>query len=506
MKESTESKGYCTHYHYSNLTLCVYSGSRSRRSSVTAPTGSGTDDSGNTKKMKVATGGGASGTAEKKTHKSPEKRTSSTSSHTAAAVATVAETINVSGTVIKEEKMDVVQSSTSSDTPTIPPSATITTTTTTITTHSSPIATQTTPRSASKKRNLENLTLNVSASGSTDIIFLHDESPLPCPMTVPKEEQLRESIAASGGRLSRTLLHPLSPDMHIIVQQPNIAAITAGNERDSLSSTSTTGNTNPIDVKVATDKPPEKLQDSTALSKSNSLAITTGTPQSKSKIEGNEKTDSVPLAIKQELLQIAAPTGPKTVAEALSSTLRLKLSPPVSKHFSLPTTLPVNPVTETQVSRASSKMTSSATDKTTIIPPSITATSTTTVSSSINLPTYPVPSSYTPLTNPPPPPSPSTATTVVSSILSDPRLSSGAFRPAKNSSQQQQQQTTLPQVHTTGDKNKPQVTKIKTKLEVGEEEKKKMSEERSQTLKQKEQVGLLSLLMSRSIGSGYIQM
>ena len=197
--------------------LCFgYTGSRSKSSSNAATP----EDQ--PKRQKLASAGstrddktGTTGPEKTQASRLPERRSSSLGeAHETSASPSLSSTK-------RDEKMDTTPSSSEklpiSSTPTPTPTSS----------SSSSASAQNSARV--KRRSLESLPLGGAGSSSSGDIVLHDESPLPCPMTVPKEEKLLESIATSGGRLSRALSQPLSPDMHIIVQQPNIAAITGNN-------------------------------------------------------------------------------------------------------------------------------------------------------------------------------------------------------------------------------------------------------------------------------------
>ena len=290
-KEGTDSKGWsnpvaqwCT-----DVWVRMFEGSRVRRSSVPTPTGSVAEGD-NPRRQKSSVG--TLPADKKSSHKSPEKRSSQSTP----------EGSSISPAV-KEEKPSVVPSDV---------------------THSTP--TPTTPsaqRGSSKRRNLENLPL---VSGSSTEIVTPEESPLPYPMTVPKEEQLRETIAASGGRLSRSLVLPLSPDMHVIVQQPNIAALS--------------GLTTPPEVDSgAPDVKTQKLPQA-------GLPAPTPAPPAEAPQPVIKSVDSLPalVVVKQEVKQEPPPSlsvpvsRPKTVAEALSSAggLTVHPTPPHTQHSSLP--------------------------------------------------------------------------------------------------------------------------------------------------------------------------
>jgi hypothetical protein len=291
-------------------------GPRSRKSSTAA----GTAEGEHPKRQKS---GGAERSREKTTsHKSPDKRSSQSGSevHNASLLPPV-----------KEDKAAVVPASLPENvplasTPALTPSPSSSTT--------PGLLTPATQRSSSKKRNLESLPLLVSASGSGGggDLSIQEESPLPCPMTVPKEEQLRESIAASGGQLSRSLVLPLSPDMHVIVQQPNIAALSAG-----ALSTSESGGVGeggpPVHAPETKDGhqilPPQIAVDSSVSAAAGVESVPQRPPPRGS---GGPSTEPAKFAVKQEPVSevpppLGSPVLPKTVAEALSLAATLPVHP-----------------------------------------------------------------------------------------------------------------------------------------------------------------------------------
>ncbi|CAI8014015.1 Bromodomain-containing protein 8 [Geodia barretti] len=291
-------------------------GSRSRKSSTAAGSASAADGE-HPKRQKS---GGAERSREKTTsHKSPDKRSSQSGS----------EAHNTSLLPpVKEDKGAVVPASLLENvplvsTPALTPSPSSSTT--------PGMLTPATQRSSSKKRNLESLPLLVSTSGSGGggDLSIQEESPLLCPMTVPKEEQLRESIAASGGQLSRSLVLPLSPDMHVIVQQPNIAALSAGALPTSEPGGVREGGL-PVHAPETKDwhqfLPPQIAVDS-SVSPAAGVESVPQRPQ-----PPGHSTEPAMVAVKQEPVSevpppLRSPIRPQTVAEALSSAATLPVHP-----------------------------------------------------------------------------------------------------------------------------------------------------------------------------------
>ena len=384
---------------------------------MATPTGSATDGD-HHRRQKT---GGTS--ADKKTsHKSPEKRSSQSAPEPSS-----------NSPAVKEEKVVVVPSPLPESLAGTSPS------------HSTPGSTPSSlQRSSLKRKNLETLQLVASPSttgvGGGDIVT-HDESPLPYPMTVPKEEQLRETIVASGGRLSRSLVLPLSPDMHVIVQQPNIAAISAGSPltppTDPVETTPTGGGVVP-EVK----EPSQTLPQPSPLPIPLVTMPTVSLPSTQliqSSPEGSLPGPALVMPPKQEVSPevVPATARPKTVAEALSSATLLAVPPPA----------PVA-VTGQQLPlpRAPRPALPSATQTLVLSPTSLQRPPLSITSSRPQLVASTPPPSMEPVVPSPPPLSPSKQALVptslithppsplssapmkvVSSVLSDPRLSS---RPA----------------------------------------------------------------------------
>lgn len=426
--------------------MCV--GSRSRKSSAgpspekrhksSAASGSVRDDKSR-----------ATGLEKSHTNKSPDKRQSL--SQTPGSSSTTASPLHG----IKEEKMEVTPPllEKPQDPPLVP--------TPVSTSPSTPSA----ARPAVKKRTLESLPLS---SGVESFVAVHDESPLPCPMTVPKEEKLQESIAASGGP---SLMLPLSPDMHIIVQQPNIAAITASAAPIVTTAQEIGVRGNPTNVPPpmlrkpqpqAIPQPPlpaPQLPATKAVTLTETTASTVSADvklaQQRENRDKDEKEDSkpttkLPVFEKQEL-----PTAPSVLDQPMTAADTPSVTVPTSN-----STLPPPPIpshTQTHSTQLLSTTASSAAvqpqpDSVTLQTSSSTAPplpSPSPTKVAVLLPT-PTTSTQPPPSSSPSPstqshshfttPSPSTlpslpphlhssAMTVVSSVLSDPRLSSGIVRP-----------------------------------------------------------------------------
>lgn len=341
------------------------------------------------------------------------------------------------------EKMETSPSETP---PVLPP---------TPTPHSVPTPTSAT-KSHSKKKSVENLSLGGEAAA-----VAHEESPLPFPMTVPKEEQLHVSMVAGG--LSHALSQPLSPDMHIIVQQPNIAAMA------NSGSTPTVQEAMEIDFKstsVLTQSQPPPLQTQapshpppvipSTLATAGDRPQESSSPQSKAvkeeaaPLDTGEVTAAPPAAPPQaKLVAVPSSTG-----QAPLSALKLVLKPsqppvitnqsnqsPASTHP--PTT--TSPVALSQSQAQSLRVRVQADPRSPLQPTSRLVTHTmrspSTTSAPPNLPHLspsstthpPPPSSSSPSPSPAPHPLPpvtlsSPTTTVVSSVLTDPRLSAGVPR------------------------------------------------------------------------------
>ena len=397
-----------------------------------------------------------------------------------------------------------------------------------------------------KRRNLESLPLGGagSSSSSSGDIVLHDESPLPCPMTVPKEEKLLESIATSGGRLSRALSQPLSPDMHIIVQQPNIAAITGNNNgvsgggapaltveqeakkvtdiQNSLPKMSLpskpqlqvsalqppapspppTPPQKPI-VKPETQKEPASA--TSAMAGELSSAQRSGDRRERDRGEGKhvvvpnvEKCEptaqpSVPIAA----TSIPAKLPPQQSPAAVSSHL---LPTPLSHSVQPPTTTSARSL-QTQSENVMKISVQSTTKPSPLLPATCASPSQVTVVPHTSTTTTPTPTPHppphlspsssahqrtppytTPPSHPTPSPAPpsSSATTVVSSVLSDPRLSLGNVRPGPTKTVPLQN-TALQMQTMVAKTTKPQMVKAKTKPPK-ETEKKSSSEDVSSVL------------------------
>ena len=366
--------------------------------------------------MAPAAGDGEKISSREKAHKSPEKRSSSS--------AEAHGLIPVSVSPSKEERMEVPPSENPSLVPSSPstPAASIT------------------PRVATKKKALESLSLT-SGGGTSDLmVVVHDESPLPYPMTVPKEEKLHESIAAVGGT---SLLHPLSPDMHIIVQQPNIAAIILP------PGTGTTPETN-----ASSDAQKPQLLSPLV------VPTTFSTESSVQRRPSDDKSDAIlsPRLVKHEksVTVGGGPLRPQTVAEALSAAIPTPSAVLASKQP--PTLVPLSPSPAASVPIAKTPL---PPGKGTLLPPA---------SHSPPKQPHPHTSTSTPLPE-------AQSVTMVSSVLSDPRLKTTT--PTKVPSLL----PTVYHVHATASKSKPPTTKSRS---LGETE--KSSEGVSTTSEEKEQV------------------
>lgn len=318
----------------------------------------------------------------------------------------------------------------------------------------SPLSVPSATKSHSKKKSVEGLSLSGEAAA-----IAHEESPLPFPMTVPKEEQLHVSMVAGG--LSHALSQPLSPEMHIIVQQPNIAAIT------SSGSTPTVQEAMEIDFKstssVLTQPQPQPVQTQAPSQPPPTVpgpvAAAAGRPQESSSPQSKAaKEEARPLGGGGVATAApAAPPQPKLVAtpsssgQAPLSALKLVLKPsqpPVSTNQSnqsptptLPSTT-VSPVVVSQAQAQTLRVRVQADPRSPLQPTSRLVTHTmrspSTTSAPPNLPHIspstthppPPPPSSTPTPHPLPPVTLSSpTTTVVSSVLADPRLSAGTLRP-----------------------------------------------------------------------------
>lgn len=418
--------------------MCV--GSRSRKSSAgaspekrhksSAASGSVRDDKSR-----------ATGLEKGHTNKSPEKRQSL--SHVHQTPGSNSPTI-VPLHSIKEEKMEV--------TPPLlekPPDPSLLPT---------PVSTSpSTPRPAVKRRALENLPL----TGVDSVVAVHDESPLPCPMTVPKEEKLQESIAASGGP---SLVLPLSPDMHIIVQQPNIAAITASAAPIVTTAQEINVRSHPTNVPppmVRKPQPPnlpQPLIPAPQLLATKTVTLTENTASTVSaevkptqQRENKDKDEEGSKPTKPPVVEM--PTAPSVsehsmiVADAQSLVLPTNTQPPATipphtqAHSTqlLSTTVssgtmqpqPQKATLETSSSTAHPLPSPSPTKVTVSLPPPTTSTQPRPSSSpSPSTQAHSHLTTSSPSTLPPLPPQlHSSAMTVVSSVLSDPRLSSGIVRP-----------------------------------------------------------------------------
>ena len=292
--------------------ITLYVGSRSRKSSVTAGSGSGSAaDGDHPKKQKTGT---ADRSREKMTHKSPDKRSSQpggSEAHNSLVLPPV-----------KEEKTTVAMPGSLPESTPLAPSSAPTPSPSSSSASTPGILAPSTQR---KKRNMESLPL-LSGSSTGDLAF-QDESPLPCPMTVPKEEPLRESIAASGGQLSRSLVLPLSPDMHVIVQQPNIAALSVASS--SLPSSGAHGS---VPVPHAAETKGQQLPPHTVMESSASATKSVPPPL------GEPNTEPGMVGVKQETRSdappwsLGSPVRPKTAAEALSFTAAI----PANQHPMIP--------------------------------------------------------------------------------------------------------------------------------------------------------------------------
>lgn len=326
-------------------------------------------------------------------------------------------------------------------------------------------STPSTARPAVKKRTLESLPLT---SGVDSFVAVHDESPLPCPMTVPKEEKLQESIAASGGP---SLMLPLSPDMHIIVQQPNIAAITASAAPIVTTAQEISVKVNPTTVpppmlrKPQPQNIPQPLPPAPQLLATKAVNLTetaTSTVSADVKLaqqrenrdkdeEEDSKPTKLPVFEKREL-----PTAPSVLDQPMTAADTPSLTVPTTSITTLPPpTIPSN--TQTHSTQLLPTTTSSAaiqpqpdnetlpaSSSTTPPLPSPSPTKVAVLFPTTTTSTQPPPSSspspstqsHSHLTTPSPSTLPSlpphlhsSAMTVVSSVLSDPRLSSGIVRP-----------------------------------------------------------------------------